>query len=135
MTICYFVDVQQFHHLDCRKLADSLKPKRNNVINPDEPIHFWGPSFRIDIDIKFNTWIADWGSIFVFSNRSIGCCQIGHRIPALWTNKGSTDQLYLNTQIGDSGSVHFVSELGRYQTGKWYHIIISQLKDQVSLEV
>merc|ERR1719282_2187044 len=120
---------------DCKQLvgSDPFKPLKNNLLNADQPIPLWGPEFRIKIDILFNTWIKDWGSIFVFGagNLSIpGCCQIGQRIPALWTNKGSTDQLYLNTHLGSSGSVPFVSELGRYKTGTWYHIVISQFKDQ-----
>ena len=128
--------VHNFHNPDCKQLvgSDPFKPIKNNLLNVDQPIPFWGPEFRIELDILFNTWTKDWGSIFVFSDgnlTTVGCCKIGQRTPALWTNKGSRDQLYLNTLIGSSDTVPFVSQLGRYKTGTWYHFVISQLKDQV----
>ena len=95
----------------------------------------WGPEFEVRFDLKVNSWPSDWGSIFRFSSLTGDCieggCKIGQRIPAMWTQRGTKDQLYISTNIDSNGNRAFNNELGKFQPGVWYSFVISQKKDSV----
>ena len=91
----------------------------------------WGPEFEIHLEFKINSWIASYGSIFRFTATDEGCCDIGDRIPALWTQMGTTDKLLLRTQINDHGNDGWIEELGTFVPSIWYSLKISQRKDEV----
>ena len=93
----------------------------------------WGPEFEIHLELKINSWIASHGSIFRFTATDEGCCDIGDRIPALWTQLGTTDKLLLRTQINENGNEGWIEELGTFAPSIWYSLIISQRKDEVCL--
>ena len=92
---------------------------------------FWGPEYQIEIDVKFDTWTGDWGNIFRFYEKDGGCCDMGQRIPSIWTSQGSSDQLLLCTNIDDNGNVCFGDELGKFEKNNWYNFKVSQIKDEV----
>ena len=96
-------------------------------------VPFWGPEYEIEIDVKFDTWTGTWGNIFRFyqSLENGDCCEIGQRIPSIWTYAGSSDRLYLCTNIDDNGDRCFSDELGKFEKNKWYNFKFSQIKDEV----
>ena len=56
---------------------------------------------------------------------------MGQRIPSIWTSQGSSDQLFLCTNIDDNGNVCFGDELGKFEENNWYNFKVSQIKDEV----
>ena len=116
---------------DCTTLVgnDPLEIVRANQL---DVLPVWGPEFEIKLDVNFSTWHSNFGNIFHLTNKSeLNCCDVGTRVPAMWTKKGTRDQLTLKTAIGDDGSKIFENELGRFQTGEWYSFVISQSKYEV----
>ena len=61
----------------------------------------WGPEFEMQVEIKINSWIDSWGSIFTFKAIDGNVGEIGQRIPGIWTEAGTNDSLYLSTHIND----------------------------------
>ena len=107
--------------------------QRGNLLFDSIPV--WGPEFYIEVEIKINSWISDWGSIFRFTATDGNCCNIGDRIPNLKTKKGTNDKLYLSTQINDKGDNIFSDDLGTFESDVWYKFNISQKKDEVCVTV
>ena len=102
--------------------------------NQLEVLPVWGPEFELKLDVNFQTWNSDWGNIFHLTNKSeLNCCEVGTRVPAMWTKRGTKDQLTLKTAIDSDGSKIFENELGSFETGEWYSFVISQNKDEVVL--
>ena len=93
----------------------------------------WGPEFEIHLELKINSWITSHGSIFRFTATDESCCNVGDRIPSLWTREGTTDKLLLRTQINENGNDGWIDELGTFVPSIWYSLIISQRKDEVCL--
>ena len=95
----------------------------------------WGPEYEIKLNLKINSWISSWGSILRFTADPAegNCCNLGQRIPALWTRNGTTDQLHLVTDIDSNGNyeVNNPNMMGLFQPGRWYELVISQKKDGV----
>ena len=91
----------------------------------------WGPEYEVRFDLKVNSWISDWGSIFRFYALTGDSRPIGQRIPAMWTKADTKDQLYIATNIDSNGNKGFYNELGKFQPGIWYSCVISQKKDSV----
>ena len=92
----------------------------------------WGPEFEINVEIKINSWIGDWGSIFCFKAIDGNKDQIGNRIPGLWTDKDTNGSLILATQINDDGDYKQLSNaIGKFELDIWYTFIISQKKEKV----
>ena len=121
--------------LDCTTLVgnDPLEIVRANQL---DVLPVWGPEFEIKLDVNFSTWHSNFGNIFHLTNKSeLNCCDVGTRVPAMWTKKGTRDQLTLKTAIGDDGSKIFENELGRFQTGEWYSFVISQSKYKVRFSI
>ena len=71
-----------------------------------------------------NSWIQDWGSILHFTNDGGNCCNIGQRIPAVWTKKGAKNTLYISTAIGANGNAPF--DVSGIPTKKWFLLTMSQ---------
>jgi len=65
-----------------------------------------------------------WGNIFRFTATDVDCCNVGDRIPALFTNSG--DFLYLCTNIDDNGDKCVLSPVGVVETNTWYFIEYEQ---------
>ena len=107
--------------------------QRNNILGS---LPVWGPQFQIKVDLKINSWLGHkWGSIFRFTAdpEEGNCCQVGQRLPGLWTQYGSTDKLLLATNMDGNGNVVFVNEMGNFQPRMWYSFIISQRKEGVRI--
>ena len=69
----------------------------------------WGPAFKVSVDIFINSFdgpnLAEGGwraEILRFTSTDNNCCNIGDRIPAIFTNKNGF--IAINTQIGNKGS-------------------------------
>ena len=121
--------------LDCTTLVgnDPLAIVKANQL---DVLPVWGPEFELKFDVNFGTWHSNFGNIFHLTNKSeLNCCDVGTRVPAMWTKKGTRDQLTLKTAIGDEGSKIFENELGRFQTGEWYSFVISQSKYEVRFPI
>jgi len=128
LNVCNWPDQVDCQNKDCTTLVgnDPLAIVRSNQL---DVLPVWGPEFEIKLDVNFSTWHSNWGNIFHLTNKSeLNCCDVGTRVPAMWTKKGTRDQLTLKTAIGHDGSKIFENELGRFQTGEWYSFVISQSK-------
>ena len=96
----------------------------------------WGPEFEMQVEIKINSWIDSWGSIFTFKAIDGNVGEIGQRIPGIWTKAGTNDSLYLSTHINDNGNYFQLSEeIGKFETNFWYTFFISQKKDEVLIDL
>ena len=62
-------------------------------------------------------------------------CEIGQRIPAMWTAHGTNDQLHLTTNIDSTCIQVFQTELGTFKPGVWYNFLISQTKVLVRIKI
>ena len=110
--------------------------KKNQSLNGGRVLPVWGPEYEVRFDLKINSWASDWASIFRFSAALSGaCCEIGQRIPAMWTARGTNDQLHLTTNIDSTCNQVFQAELGTFKPGVWYNFLISQTKDLVRIKI
>ena len=110
--------------------------KRNQSLNEGRLLPVWGPEYEVRFDLKVNSWSGHWRSIFRFSALPGNCeisCKIGERAPAMLTRVGSQDRLYLATNIDSNGDRVFSDELGQFQKGAWYSIVISQKIESVGV--
>lgn len=120
----FFTDSQTFVG------PEPMTIQRNHLLGV---LPVWGPQFQIKVDLKINSWLGDkWGSIFRFTAdpEKGNCCQVGQRLPGLWTQHGSNDKLHLATNMDGNGNVVFVNEMGNFQPGMWYSFVISQRKEE-----
>jgi len=103
--------------------------RRNNRLHV---LPVWGPEYEIKFDIKFISWPSDtWFNIFRLSARDGNCCELGQRIPGLWTKQeGSTGILGLWPSTDANLHQFYSYQLGRFQKGKWYHLTFSQKKNK-----
>ena len=83
--------------IDCIEFVGNspTKVQRNNLLNEQNIIKELGPEYSIRLEIKFNSWKHGWRSIFRFTAVDGNCCELGQRIPSLWTKKSSTHQIFL----------------------------------------
>ena len=91
-------------------------------------LSLWGPEYEIEIQIKFGGWSSSWNweSIFHFTtDLNNNCCNIGQRIPAIWT--ASLDKVVVSTNVDSNGDT--VKEIGDFEEGKWYSFVLSQKKE------
>merc|ERR1712227_200990 len=92
---------------ECKALIEGTPTKIKSTATQLATLPVWGPGWEIRFDIKFHSISADtWYNIFRFAGIDGNCCQIGQRIPALWTEKGTTDKLALGTNIDQNGNDH-----------------------------
>ena len=87
----------------------------------------WGPNYKITFELNVESFANDgnlWGNIFRFTATDVDCCNVGDRIPALFTNSG--DFLYLCTNIDDNGDKCVLSPVGVVETNTWYFIEYEQ---------
>merc|ERR1712107_21238 len=82
----------------------SLVVKRNQTLNGGRVLPILGPEYEVKFELKINSWINDWGSVFRFSAISGDCCYIGQRALAMWTRQGTQDQLHLETNFDSYGN-------------------------------
>ena len=87
----------------------------------------WGPSYRIFIELYINSFTVanmakgKWAEILRFTSTDNNCCNIGDRIPAIFTHKSG--HLYIATQIGTNGNeVKYVNLIKR----KWHQLELVQ---------
>jgi len=130
LNVCNWPDLVDCQNKDCTSLV-GISPLAIEKANQLEVLPVWGPEFELKVDVKFQTWNRDWGNIFHLTNKSeLNCCEVGTRVPALWTKRGTRNQLTLKTAIDSDGSKIFENELGTFETGQWYSFVISQSKDE-----
>ena len=106
----------------------TISPTRDNQLEIPNvlPLISWGPEYEISLDIKINSWINDYGSIFRFTSKNGDYGQIGNRSPGLWTKKGTSDTLYVKTDINSKADVDY--DITDIETGRWFNFYISQKK-------
>ena len=109
--------------------------RKNQTLNGGRVLPIWGPEYEVKFDLKVNSWSGIWESIFRFSAISGNCktpeCEIGERVPAMFTRPGWQDKLLITTNIDSDGNRFFFNELGKFQNGTWYSFVISQKKETV----
>ena len=113
--------------------------RKNQTLNGGRVLPIWGPEYEVKFDLKVNSWSGIWESIFRFSAISGNCktpeCEIGERIPAMFTRPDWEDKLLIATNIDSDGNRFFFNELGKFQNGTWYSFVISQKKESVGVLV
>jgi len=85
----------------------------------------WGPAWKISFGLKilsFNNGDGYFGNIFRFTSTKNDCCNIGDRIPALFTT--NDNRLHYVTNIDGNGNEHIFSP--NIETGKRYSFEIKQ---------
>ena len=110
-----------------------MRPQKNHVL---KVLPEWGPEYEISLDLKVNSWSANYhGSIFRFLASEVETgdwFSIGQRTPGLWTEKYSSSHLHLATNIDSNYNQYFNRELGSLKPHQWYHLDISQKKEGVT---
>ena len=109
--------------------GDDTIVRKNNLIGTAE---HWGPEFKITVDIKINSFLKQSTKvleIFRFASVEGNCCEIGQRLPALFSwFKNNT--FHLTTNIGTEGNTWF--DLPGFQEKKWYNFKIVQTEIEVA---
>ena len=122
--------------LDCNVLIGgvSISPTKSNLLKIPQvlPLKKWGPEYEISVDIKINSWINNYGSIFRFTSKDGDYGSFGNRSPGLWTKQGTSDTLYVNTDI--NSKAHADYSIDKIETGKWFNLQISQKNISVRIE-
>ena len=94
----------------------------------------WGPAWKISFDLNilsFDNGDGYFGNIFRFTSTTNDCCNIGDRIPALFTT--NDNRLHYVTNIDGNGNEYIFSP--NIETGKRYSFEIKQhfTDDQVEI--
>ena len=101
----------------------------------------WGPTFKVSLDFYINSFIVNgppnhhgWAELLRFtSTHTSHCCNIGDRIPAIFTNPGHGGYIYPTTQIEQNGDrwkvVRGVNGAKKIEEKKWYKLELTQYKD------
>ena len=108
--------------------GDGIVVRRNNLIGS---IEYWGPDFEIDVEVKVNSFSKSERILEIFRFASVegNCCEIGQRLPALFTwSKDNT--FHLATNIGTKGNAWF--NLPGFEENRWYKFRIVQ-KEKVQV--
>ena len=95
---------------------------RNNLL---AVIPEWGPNYKITFDLLIESFANGgnfWGNVFHFTATGDNCCEMGDRVPALWTNEGKF--LYLCFNKGDDGN--FCQQSPEIETNKWFSLEYEQ---------
>ena len=102
--------------------------RRNNLIGS---IEHWGPDFEIDVEVKVNSFSKSEGILEIFRFASVegNCCEIGQRLPALFS-WFQNNTFHLTTNIGTEGNTWF--DLPGFQEKKWYNFKIVQTEIEVA---
>ena len=115
-------------------------PKNDNEITT---IPTWGPEYVVSMELFVDSW-GPASSILLFRALDGDCCEVGHRVPAIWANTPDiqllhtgTDQrttsphsLHVGTNIGTDPN-HWVNvDVGDER--RWFTLTISQKLKNVS---
>ena len=78
--------------------GDGIVVRRNNLIGS---IDYWGPDFEIDVEVKVNSFSKSERILEIFRFASVegNCCEIGQRLPALFS-WSQDNTFHLATNIG-----------------------------------
>ena len=85
--------------------ADGAPAVHSNLVGT---IPTWGPAFRLKFILYINSFDAPnlkngkFAELIRFSSRDGNCCEVGKRIPAIFTDRGGSIQVA--TQIGTHGN-------------------------------
>jgi len=108
----------------CKNEGYESPIKKNHSISE---IPEWGPAWRISFELNIASYFNDgqlFGNVFHFTSTGNDCCDIGDRIPALFT--GKDERLYYMTNIGDNGNYVTYSNTNAIKTNTWYSYDIEQ---------
>jgi len=109
-----------YHDLEwCPK--GEITIQQNNLLGV---IPEWGPAWKISFELNIQSFPSStlYEFIFRFTSTTNDCCDIGDRIPALFTVHDGT--ILYATNIGDNGNEFAFTP--SIQTGKWYSFEIEQ---------
>ena len=95
----------------------------------------WGPTFKVSLDFYINSFIVNgppnhhgWAELLRFtSTHTSHCCNIGDRIPAIFTNPGHGGYIHIGTQINQMGNK--AKDLKDIEEKKWYKLELTQYKE------
>jgi len=96
--------------------------QRNNLI---AKIPEWGPAWKISFELNIASFFNngdEWGNVFHFTSTGNDCCEIGARIPALFTRYNNS--LYYTKNIDANGNDYTYSNF--INTNTWYSFEIKQ---------
>ena len=95
----------------------------------------WGPTFKVSLDFYINSFIVNgppnhhgWAELLRFtSTHTSHCCNIGDRIPAIFTNPGHGGYIHIGTQINQMGNR--AKDIKKIEEKKWYKLELTQFKE------
>ena len=105
--------------------VEPIKPSWENI---KHIFKSWGPAYEVTLDLKINKWSYpdNYGQILQFTEGG-GCCNLGQRVPGLWTAKG---QRQILVSFDTVRLIPFTLEIG-----KWYNIYISKKREKVCISL
>ena len=88
----------------------------------------WGPAFKISFDLYIHSFDEDnfmgdagWAELLRFTTTDGNCCEIGDKLPAVFTKREGV--INIGTQLGDNGSKNTNVALN---TSTWYRLELMQ---------
>jgi len=104
---------------------EAISPEIDNLVKVFQD---WKPSFFIKFDLKIESFKpqkgGSWGSVIHFTSTDNMCCNVGDRVPALFTH--SDGYLHHCMAINDNGNKYYNEFVDQ---GKWYTIEYNQFFD------
>ena len=96
--------------------------KRNKLIGA---IYFWGPLFRVSLDLIIFSFTSDWSNILAFKGNggNNDCCDNGDRVPLV--NAGEGGLLQFSHSINGTGNYWTNTNL---TANNWYNVVIQQVE-------
>ena len=76
------------------------------------------------LDIIVHSFGSGWSNILRFTSTDVDCCNIGHRVPAIFYN--SDGYLHITNAIHQNGNKAIDYDI---DLEKWYRIVLAQWKD------
>ena len=100
----------------------SMTVKRNKLIGA---IYFWGPLFRVSLDLIIFSFTSDWSNILAFKGNggNNDCCDNGDRVPLV--NAGEGGLLQFSHSINGTGNYWTNTNL---TANTWYNVVIQQVE-------
>ena len=92
----------------------------------------WGPIFKVSLELKIKSYNVPnlkneyWAEVLRFTNTDNDCCNVGDRIPAIFTNNNDK-KVYVIMDINNKGNEVVLEH--SFEENKWYKIELTQRKN------
>ena len=91
----------------------------------------WGKEWEVSVQLFFNSFDkSEYFNVFRVAAIPGDCCQIGQRLPAVWTQKGELNALLVSTAINDNGNDY--ETITGIPTQEWITLKLVQKTNGVS---